>query len=143
MMSTKGNKNLSEVEKANLICRVRALVGQDLSAFAKNLDVTEGVLRSLEEGNFKIPESVINRTANMIGVQPNDLSGKRIEDIMKALDIGVLSLIFPAIPRHEIFDLIFYYNQIEEKRHKQKVFDVLKLMSQPLPSSQRSRGVKG
>jgi len=142
MMREKGRKNLSEVEKANLICRVRGLLGQDLSVFAKNLDITEGILRSLEEGNFKIPESVVNRAANIIGVQPDDLSGKRLEDIMKALDVGVLSLIFSAIPRHEIFDLIFYYNQIEEGRHRQKVFDVLKLMSQPVPSGQKSRGTK-
>ncbi len=137
VMGLMGNNHLSAVEKGSLIRKVRSLLDQDEETFAKNIDVSGDVLRAIEAGDVQVVNNILSRTAALIGVQTKDLEGRRLKELMQGLDIGVLSKIFTDLPRDEIFDLINMYNRLGNE-HKKKIFHILKILPQPLPTDQKS-----
>ena len=132
------SNHLSAVEKGSLIKKVRSLLDQDEKTFARNIDVSVEVLHAIEEGDIEVVGTILSRAASLIGVQEKDLEGKRLQALMQqGLDIGVLSRMFPNVPRNEVFDLVNLYNRLGEK-HKEKIFHVLKILPQPIPADKKS-----
>lgn len=144
MMRQQAQIHQSEVEKANVLRKVRILLGQNEAAFGRNVELPTEAIMAMEAADIPIPNSLWPRLSALVGIQHRDLMGSRLEQLMGDLDIGILSKTFPNISRSQIFDLINYYSLISQDEHKAKIFDVLKMLAltKEFPKSTTPKSIK-
>ena len=120
----------SDVENAFTLRKLRLALKLDKESFAQSLGLNVVALEIYEDVRCPVPPSVIDKACEMAGLQQEDFTNGRIDQIFNKSEIGPAHLIPDTITPSALFDLLYAYELVIDRKgvDPAQVPDFLKMM---------------
>lgn len=136
LMKRQPNLDFTDVERANALRKLRALMKMDMSSYAMFLGTTEDALDVMENLNSKIPSHLLLKAAAQSGINSGDMISKgRLDKIIDKEGFDYKALIPDHILPSEVFDLIHAYCLISRDSDRLNMLNMLRMLACDRPDT--------
>lgn len=128
IMKQKGNIHYTDVESANALRKLRAVMKLDAAGFASSLGIPEEALNVLEGLGARIPSYLLVKAAGQAGINASDMAD-RLDKVMDKAGCDYNDLAPDHIPASEIFDLIYLYGLVLRENERLNILRMLRMLA--------------